>query len=357
MQELYLKNGDARVSRKRMIAIASAAVFGAGVFVSGSQAKAAQSAADFYRGKVLTIIIPYGAAGGYEYWAAAIKPYFQKELGVERIDLVNKTGGGGLVGANTLYMSKPDGLTIGDVNGTGALIAQLINKPGVSFDVKKYGWIGAANIETTVTVAGASSPYKTFSDLAKLRGGKTKVTGLSDGYGGEDYVGTALPMATFGIPFRMLLAYQGSSFAKAGILRGDGDISSFGYSVWQPVLKSHSVVPLFVATTKPFAALPNVPTILSLGKKYKLSARKMALLTDFVHVVGMGKDFATPPGTPADRIAFMRAAFKKAAENPAFVAVAAKAGRVAGYTSPKELQDTVNDVFTNKAEFLPFLKK
>ncbi|HUZ67296.1 MAG TPA: hypothetical protein VMU56_06495, partial [Beijerinckiaceae bacterium] len=78
------------------------------------QANAApgQSAQAFYKGKIITVIIPYGAAGGYEYWAAALKPYFEKALGVSRIDLVNKTGGGGLIGANDLYQAKPDGLTI-----------------------------------------------------------------------------------------------------------------------------------------------------------------------------------------------------------------------------------------------------
>ena len=69
---------------------------------------------------------------------------------------------------------------------------------------------------------------------------------MSAGYGGEDYVGTALPLATFGIPYQMLVAYQGSSAAKAGLLRGDGDISSYGYSVFRPLIESHSVVPLFI---------------------------------------------------------------------------------------------------------------
>lgn len=316
-----------------------------------------QSAAAFYKGKVLTIIIPYGAAGGYEYWAAALKPYFEKTLGVTRIDLVNKTGGGGIVGANYLYLAKPDGLTLGEVNGTGSIFAQIIKKPGVSFDMTKYEWIGSPNIETTVTVARSGSPYKSFADLWKLRGGKKKVVGLSAGYGGNDYVGTAVPLATFGIPYQMLLAYQGSSAAKAGLLRGDGDVATYGYSVFRPLIKSHNVVPLYIAGAKPFPTLSGLSTILQLAKQYKLPPAKLDMISAFARAVNMGKDLAAPPNVPADRLAYLRTAFRAAVESQGFLAATKKAHRIAGYTSPADLKETIADVIKNQAKFMPFLKR
>ena len=323
------------------------------------QANAApgQSAQAFYKGKIITVIIPYGAAGGYEYWAAALKPYFEKALGVSRIDLVNKTGGGGLIGANDLYQAKPDGLTIGEVNGAGSIFAQIVHKAGVSFDMTKFGWLGRPNVETTVTAARTGAPYKTFADLWKLHGGTHKVVGLSAGYGGNDYVGTAVPLSTFGIPYQMLLAYQGSSAAKAGLLRGDGDIATYGYSVFLPLLKSHNVVPLYIATNKTFSLLPGVPNIVQLASKYKLPQAKIDTIDTFVRAVNLGKDWAAPPGVPADRLAFLRAAFKQAAENPGFIAATKKVGRVPGYGSPEQIERAVTGVVTNKAKFTPFLKR
>lgn len=324
---------------------------------TAAQAATTQAGRAFYQGKTLVVIIPYGAAGGYEYWAAALKPFLEKSLGVARIDLVNKTGGGGLVGANYLYHAKPNGLTIGEINGTGGIFAQVIHKPGVYFDMTKFGWIGRPNVETNVTVAREGSPYKTFADLWKLRGGTQKAVGLSAGYGGSDYVGTALPLATFGIPYKMLLAYQGSSATKAGLLRGDGDIATYGYSVFRPLIESHRVVPLFVTAMQRFSLLPNVPTLQELAQRYKLSPAKTDVMDTMASVVNMGKDWAAPPGVPAARLAFLRVAFREATENPDFITTAKKAGRVAGYGSPTVIRETITSVIKEKAKFTPFLKR
>lgn len=340
----------------RALAAAALGAFCGTLLVSG-RAEAAQSAQDFYKGKVLTVIIPYGAAGGYEYWAATLKPSLEKTLGVSRIDLVNKTGGGGLIGENYLYQAAPDGLTIGEVNGSGSIFAQLIHKPGVMFDMTKYDWIGSPDLETTMTVARAGSPYKTFADLWKVRGGKTKVVGLSAGYGGEDYVGTAISLSTFGIPYQMLLAYQGSSAAKAGLLRGDGDVASYGYSVFRPFIEAHTVIPLYIDSDKSFSKLPGTPTTSELAEKYKLSASKQSMIDVFGRAVNMGKDFAAPPGVPADRLAFLRTAFRGAAHSKGFIAAAEKASRAPGYTSPDDLQKTIALVIKNGDRFIPFLKK
>lgn len=322
-----------------------------------AMADTTQAARDFYKGKTITLIVPYGAAGGYEYWAAALKPYLEKTLGVSRIDIVNKPGGGGLVGEDNLYQATPDGLTIGEVNGGGSIFAQIIHKSGVNFDMTKFGWIGSPDVETTITAARSGAPYKSFGDMWKLRGGTEKVVGLSAGYGGEDYVGTALPLATFGIPYQMLVAYQGSSAAKAGLLRGDGDISSYGFSVFRPLIESHSVVPLFITAASPSALLPGLPTVLQLADQYKLPQSGVHALTVFAHAVNMGKDWAAPPGVPADRLAFLRAAFREAAQDPGFLDTAKKAGRVGGYTAPDDLERTIASVIQNEAEFTPYLKQ
>ncbi len=322
-----------------------------------AMADTTQTARDFYKGKTVILIVPYGAAGGYEYWAAALKPYLEKTLGVSRIDIVNKPGGGGLVGEDNLYQAAPDGLTIGEVNGGGSVFAQIVHKAGVNFDMTKFGWIGSPDVETTITAARSGAPYKSFGDLWKLRGGTDKVVGLSAGYGGEDYVGTALPLATFDIPYQMLVAYQGSSAAKAGLLRGDGDISSYGYSVFRPLIESHSVVPLFITAASPSALLPGLPTVLQLADQYKLPQTSVHALTVFAHAVNMGKDWAAPPGVPADRLAFLRTAFREAAQDPGFLDTAKKAGRVGGYTSPDDLEQTIASVIQNEAEFTPYLKQ
>jgi tripartite-type tricarboxylate transporter receptor subunit TctC len=339
------------------LCLAAALLIAPKVMQHGARAQSSQSAQAFYQSKVMTVIVPYGAAGGYEYWAAALKPYLEKALGASRIDIVNRPGGGGLVGEDYLYSAKPDGLTIGEVNGGGSIFDQIVDKPGVNFDMTKFSWIGSPNVETPLTAARSGSAYKSFGDLWKLRGGAKKVVVLSAGYGGQDYVGAILPLSTFGIPYQVLLAYQGSSAAKAGLLRGDGDIANYGYSVFRPLIQTHSVVPLLLTTPKPSPLLPGIPTVIQMAQQYKLPQSSIDTLEVFVHTMSMGKDFAAPPGVPADRLAFLRDAFQKATKDPGFLAAVKKAGRVAGYTSPDDLLRTIKNVIKDKDKFTPFLKQ
>ena len=75
---------------------------------------------------------------------------------------------GHMIGANTIYASKADGLTIGTFN-TGLIYNQLIKAEGVKFDLTKMSWVGNAASEPRVFVVGAQSPIKTFADLQALK--------------------------------------------------------------------------------------------------------------------------------------------------------------------------------------------
>ena len=61
----------------------------------------------------------------------------------DRASSCERSGRGAHCGANTLYASKPDGLTIGTFN-TGLIYDQLMQREGVLFDLKKFSWIGKA---------------------------------------------------------------------------------------------------------------------------------------------------------------------------------------------------------------------
>lgn len=305
----------------------------------------------------MTLIIPYGPGGGFEWWAQSIKPFLQKALGAAKIDLVNKPGGGGIVGANYLYHAKPNGLTIGEINGAGSVFAQIAGKAGVQFNVLKYSWLGNPDNEPTITVARAGSPYTSFSDLWKLHGTNNKVRVVSAGFGGNDYVTSSLVLTTLGIPYEMISAYKGSTEAKAGLIRGDGDLGSYGYGSLSSLITGKKVVPIFQDTPTRIPELKNVPTILEVAKQKNLSSAKIDELTAMVNGVGLGKDFVAPPGVSPSRLAFLQKAFKEAATNPKLIAEANKAKRFPGYSTPQALISQVKSVIAHKAQFLPYLVK
>src|SRR5687767_10325986 len=99
----------------------SAAAFTA--FLALSLPATAQTGAEFYKGKTVTYIASTSPGGGYDTYARLVAEYLQKHLPGSTVVIKNVPGAGHIIGANTIYASPPDGLTIGIFN-TGLILNQ-----------------------------------------------------------------------------------------------------------------------------------------------------------------------------------------------------------------------------------------
>ena len=124
---------------------------------AGSEKK--EETAKFYKGKIITFIVGSRAGGSYDTVGRILSEYLIKYTGATVI-VKNVEGGGGIQGANTIYNSKPDGLTIGIVSA-GMMQAQTLEGKGVKFDLKKLTWLGRTLTTPDCAVASAKSKLKT----------------------------------------------------------------------------------------------------------------------------------------------------------------------------------------------------
>src|SRR3979411_36942 len=77
---------------------------------------AASSAYAQYPQRPVQLIVPWGAGGGTDATARIIGALMEKEL-KQPFNVVNRTGGSGVVGHDAIAKSTPDGYTIGFVTG------------------------------------------------------------------------------------------------------------------------------------------------------------------------------------------------------------------------------------------------
>jgi len=113
----------------------------------------AMAGAEYYKGKTVTYIVATKPGGGYDTYGRLIAKYLEKHLPGSEFVVKNIPGAGHIVGANTLYASKPDGLTIGTFN-TGLVYAQILEREGVKFDLRKMNWIGKAAADPRAFLLG-----------------------------------------------------------------------------------------------------------------------------------------------------------------------------------------------------------
>ncbi len=142
----------------------AAAIVAAGLAVAPA---AAQTGADFYDGQTVTYVVSTDPGGGYDTYGRLIAEFMQKHLPGSTFVVQNMPGAGHIIGANAIYASEPDGLTIGTFN-TGLIYNQLIGLESVKFDFTKMSWIGKAASEPRVIVTSKSSGIESFEQLQAL---------------------------------------------------------------------------------------------------------------------------------------------------------------------------------------------
>src|SRR5256885_3199440 len=128
----------------------------------------------------ITLIVPWGAGGGTDATARIIGSLLEKELG-QPVNVVNRTGGSGVVGHQAIASAAPDGYTIGMITVEIAMMHwQALPEPsGASFTP-----IGLVNTDPAGLQVRADAPYKNVSELVaavKANPGKYKASGTGQG--------------------------------------------------------------------------------------------------------------------------------------------------------------------------------
>jgi tripartite-type tricarboxylate transporter receptor subunit TctC len=302
----------------------------------------ADSVADFYKGKNITLYIGYSVGGGYDTYARLLATYMSKYIpGNPTVVPKNMTGAGSLVLANYLYQVAPkDGTAFGEI-GRGIPFDPLFGLKRAKFDASKFTWIGSMNDEVSVCVSWEGSGVKTIDDVMK----KELVVGGTGASADTDEFPKILN-GVLGTKFKLVTGYPGGN--EVGLAMERGEVKGrCGWS-WSSVkslhldwVKSGKVRVLIQLALKKHPDLPNVPLVMDLAKTPE---QKQMLKLVFVRQ-SMGRPFLAPPGVPADRAAALRKAFDATMKDKDFLAVAAKQNLEMNPVSGQELQDLVEEAY------------
>ena len=123
------------------------------------------AAAPFYQGKTLRVIVASAAGGGSDIVARLMMRHLPRHIpGNPTIVVENMPGAGEIIGTNYVYgKAKPDGLTV--LFATGTPINQLIELPGIEFDVTKMPIIGGSSESVAAFVRTDKTGVKSARDL------------------------------------------------------------------------------------------------------------------------------------------------------------------------------------------------
>src|SRR4051812_31180651 len=133
-----------------------------------------------YPERPIQLIVPWAAGGGTDATARIIGTLLEKELG-QPVNVVNRTGGSGVVGHSAIASAPPDGYTI----GLATVEISMMHWQGLTeLSGASYTPIGLVNADPAGIQVRADAPYKTVQDLlaaVKANPGKFKASGTGQG--------------------------------------------------------------------------------------------------------------------------------------------------------------------------------
>jgi len=109
-----------------------------------------------YPERPITLIVPWGAGGGTDATGRMIGSLLEKELG-QPVNVVNRTGGSGVVGHSAIATAKPDGYTI----GVATVEIGMMHWAGLTeLTGKDYTPIALYNYDAAGFMVSMDSPWK-----------------------------------------------------------------------------------------------------------------------------------------------------------------------------------------------------
>jgi tripartite-type tricarboxylate transporter receptor subunit TctC len=316
------RRGDVQVKR-----IAAAVAF---CFLAISMGAAqAQTVEEFYKGKIIKVLVGVPPGGVYDISARLMARYLGNYIpGHPSVVVQNLPGAGGLVVANRLYADKSenDGLTLAVIERSVAQLA-IQGDPNARFDPLKFNWLGSMSSyqdDAYLLLINADHPAKTVADLDQP-GVQTRIGGGNAGSSNRHFA--VIAKDVLGLKLDVVRGYPGATNIFLAMQRGevDGQVIGYGSSragqraLWE----AQKVRPLIqFGRSERLKDFPDVPT----GRELAKTPNALALIEFAELAFFMAMPMLAPPDIPADRAAALKSAFMQMCKDKEFIAEANKLG-------------------------------
>ena len=259
------------------------------------------AAAQPFPSRAIKVVVPYAPGGAGDVIARIVTQQLAKDLGVSVV-VENKPGAGGMIGAQAVASSPPDGYTILLGNTTEMVVGPyLVKSPGYETH-RDFRPVALAGYLPQLLIANPgvkATTIEEFIALAKATPGTYSYA--TAGTGSTAHIAGALLERLAGIKL-LSVPYKGGAQAVTDVLAGNVSIYFSGVPPAIGHVKAGKLTALGVAGTRPVASLPGVPT---------LATGSLARL-DLTAWFG----FFVPKATPNDVVALLHAKLRHILDSP-----------------------------------------
>ena len=304
---------------------------------------------EFYEGKTIRFTTSNSPGGGFDQYMRLAAKHLEQMTGISTAGQ-NITGAGGVIGDNQLFTAEPDGLTIGLINFPGHVFNQLLNAEGVQYDFGEWEWLGRVAGVAPALAVRADSPIQT---LQQAMDSQEPIRFGLEGRGSDAFYGTVFLENLLGIPVEQIVGYGGPGEISVAMLAGEVDARFESVDSLLPEANQGTLRILVVFDEERDPRLPDVPSLADLD----LGAETKEKLEAFANIYRLERSFVAPPGTPDERVQFLREALMEVFQSEAFRADLEAAGRSLAPLSGADLEQEAAKVAAQIEELRPLFQE
>lgn len=223
-------------------------------------AVAAGAAHAEYPERPITLLVPWSAGGGTDATGRLLATMLEERLG-EPVNVVNRTGGGGIVGHTAIRDAEPDGYTLGVIT-TELSMYDAVGTAPLTYD--QYTLIGLYNADPSAIFVNADSEFETIEDLAAaVKADPSAVQASGANLGGVNHLSWVSLLQGLGVDGAdaAWIPTEGGAPSLQLLASGAIDVAVVQFPEAQALIEAGEIRPLAYLGDEPNPAYPDVPTV------------------------------------------------------------------------------------------------
>jgi tripartite-type tricarboxylate transporter receptor subunit TctC len=273
----------------------------------------AETVAEFYKGKTISLIIASGEGGGYDISGRLTAEFLSKYIpGHPTIIARNMPGASGMRAADYMYNVAPQDGTVVSIPQPTFLLNKVVDATA-RYKPQNFNWIGRLGALQTYGVVWHTAPAQSVEQAKQTE----LVMAAAQGPGTGSNVVMALNRLV-GTKFTLVKGYK--SVSESSLAMERGEVQGISSTSWE-FLESKgwtggaNVKFLYVIGMARDPKVPQVRTLAELAS----TDRDRIVLNSIASASDIGRSILAPPNAPADRVAALRGAFQDLVRDPQFI--------------------------------------